>query len=172
MNLEIRKYPDPILRRRASKIEVIDNEVRHLADQLVQTLLLRGGLGLAAPQIGVLQRMIVVDTPELFTILINPVIVEASQQKVLGIEGCLSLPGVEAEVERALAIKVQALTLEGEQVEFLANDLVARVIQHEIDHLDGILFLDHLSEARRMLLLKEYKHKRKERAEEAAGVAL
>jgi len=176
MSLEIRKYPDPILRRRAKEIETINGEVRKLATTLVQTLLLRGGLGLAAPQIGVAQRMILVDTPEFFSILINPVIVEASAEKVLGIEGCLSLPGIEAEVERAQACKVRALTLEEERVEFVASDLVARVIQHELDHLDGVLFIDYLSEARRMLLLKEYKRKQKEKekekVEETARVAL
>jgi peptide deformylase len=161
MALEIRLYPDPILRRRAEPIPEITDEVRALADQMVETLVKRVGYGLAAPQVGVLKRLIVVDVEDDFYVLANPEIVAVGGERVLGVEGCLSLPGVEAEVERARTVRVRGLTLEGEEVEIEAEDLLARVFQHEIDHLDGILFIDHLGRAKRLQLLKEYERLRR-----------
>lgn len=168
MALKIRKYPDPSLRRRAKEIWKIDDATRELAHQMVETLIAKRGLGLAAPQVGVLKRLIIVDVEEDFHVLINPHISEMSGERVLGIEGCLSIPGVEAEVERALSVKVRALNLDGEPVELERSDLVARVLQHEIDHLDGVLFIDYLSDARRLMLLKEYERKKREKRTERA----
>ncbi len=168
MTLEIRKYPDPILRRKAREIEKIDDATRELAHQMVETLVARRGYGLAAPQVGVLKRLIIVDVEDDFHILVNPRILEESEERVLGIEGCLSIPGVEAEVERAPSVRVSALNLDGEPVELERSELVARVLQHEIDHLDGVLFIDHLSDAKRLMLLKEYERKKKGRRKERA----
>jgi len=162
VGLEIRLYPDPILRRKAAPIERIDAEIRALADSMVETLVKRVGYGLAAPQVGVLLRLIVVDVEDELYVLINPEIVKTSEERVLGVEGCLSLPGIEAEVERAKAIMVEGFTPQGERVSIEAEDLLARVIQHEIDHLDGILFIDYLGRAKRVQLLKEYEKKLKE----------
>lgn len=165
MALKIRKYPDAILRRKAQEIEKIDDETRKLAHRMVETLVAKRGGGLAAPQVGVLKRLIVVDVGEDFHILINPRILEASEERVLFIEGCLSIPGVEAEVERSKWVKVSATNLDGQPVELERSELAARALQHEIDHLDGLLFIDHLSDAKRLMLLKEYsKKRRKERA--------
>lgn len=172
MTLKIRQYPDPILRRRAKEIEKIDDATRELAHQMVETLIAKRGYGLAAPQVGALKRLIIVDVEDDFHILVNPRILEESEERVLGIEGCLSIPGVEAEVERALSVKVSALNLEGEAVELARSELVARVLQHEIDHLDGVLFIDYLGDAKRLMLLKEYARKKKEKRKEKVKVAL
>lgn len=170
MELEIRLYPDPILRRRAAPIETIDSKIRALADSMVETLIKRVGYGLAAPQVGVLLRLIVADVEDELYVLINPEIVEASEERVLGVEGCLSLPGIEAEVERAKTVRVEGLTPEGERVSIQAEDLLARVFQHEIDHLDGILFIDYLGRAKRQRLLREYEKKLKEESVSEARV--
>ena len=176
MALEIRKYPDPILRRKAREIEKIDSATRELAHQMVETLIAKRGYGLAAPQVGVLKRLIIVDVDSEsshdFHILINPRILEVSEERVLGVEGCLSIPGVEAEVERALSVKVSAINIDSEPVELEKSELVARVLQHEIDHLDGVLFIDYLSDAKRLMLLKEYERKKREKRKEKAKVAL
>lgn len=172
MALKIRKYPDPILRRRAREIEKIDDETRECAHQMVETLIARRGYGLAAPQVGVLKRLIIVDVEDDFHILINPSILEESEERLLGIEGCLSIPGVEAEVERTLSVKVSAINIDGEPVELERSELVARVLQHEIDHLDGVLFIDYLSDTKRLMLLKEYGRKKKEKHKERVKVAL
>jgi len=178
MALEIRLYPDPVLRRRAEPIPEITDEIRALADQMVETLVKRVGYGLAAPQVGVLKRLIVVDVEDDFYVLANPEIVSVGEERVLGVEGCLSIPGVEAEVERARTVRVRGLTMGGEEVEIEAGDLLARVFQHEVDHLNGILFIDHLGRAKRLQLLKEYERLRrspasqKEREEEKEGAVI
>jgi len=166
--MEIRLYPDPVLRRRAEPILEIDPKIRALADSMVETLIKRVGYGLAAPQVGVLKRLIVVDVEDKLYVVVNPRIIEASEETELGVEGCLSLPGIEAEVERAKSIRVEGLSLEGERIIVEAEGLLARVFQHEIDHLDGILFIDHLGRAKRQRLLREYRKKLKEEPE--AGV--
>lgn len=171
MSLPIRLYPDAILRRRAKPIESIDDGVRALANAMVETLIKRTGYGLAAPQVGVLKRLIVVDVPDhSLYVLANPKIVEASEEKVLGVEGCLSIPGIEAEVERAKYVRVEGLNLKGEEISIDAEDLLARVFQHEIDHLDGVLFIDHLGQAKRLQLLKEYERVKEKEVRE--GVLL
>jgi peptide deformylase len=163
--MEIRLYPDPMLRRRAKPVEEIDSQIKALADSMVETLIKRVGYGLAAPQVGVLKRLIVVDVEDELYMLANPKIVEASEERELGVEGCLSLPGIEAEVERAKSVRIEGLNLEGERVTISAEGLLARVFQHEIDHLDGILFIDYLGRARRQRLLREYEKKLKEEPE-------
>jgi len=170
MALEIVTYPDPVLRRPAVAIEQLDDQVRRLADGMVEALVLARGYGLAAPQVGVSLQLIIVDVDDELRVLVNPEILEAGPERVLGPEGCLSIPGVEAEVERALQVSVRALDLySGQEVQIEAEELLARVLQHEIDHLNGVLFIDHLGEARRQLLLKEYRRKLKEQEEERSS---
>lgn len=166
MALEIVKYPNPVLRRPSGCIGQIDARVRRLADGMVEALVLARGYGLAAPQVGVSLRLIIVDVDEELHILINPEIVEAGEERVLGAEGCLSIPGVEAEVKRALRVTVRALDLSGHEVRVEAEELLARVLQHEIDHLNGVLFIDYLGDAKRQLLLKEYQRKLEEDEED------
>ncbi|MDW8141747.1 MAG: peptide deformylase [Candidatus Bipolaricaulota bacterium] len=172
MALKIRVYPDAVLRRRAQPVAQITDELRKFADALVETMVLAKGYGLAAPQVGVLQRIIAIDVEQDFYVLINPEILWASDERLIGIEGCLSIPGIEAEVERPRQIRVRALNLDGQEILLEKDDLVARVLQHEIDHLDGILFIDHLSQAKRLTLLKEYERLKKTHRKSKAKVSL
>jgi peptide deformylase len=165
MALTIRLYPDPALRRRAEPITEITDEIRTLADRMVETLVKRVGYGLAAPQVGVAKRLIIVDVEDELYVLANPEIIEAGDERVVGVEGCLSFPGVEAEVERARRVRVRGLTMEGEEITIDAEDLLARVFQHEVDHLEGVLFIDYLGRAKRVQLLKEYERNRRSPAE-------
>lgn len=162
MSHRILKYPEPVLRSKAKKIENIDGKVKELADGMVEAMAKASGIGLAAPQIGELARLIIVDVAEEFHILINPQLLEVGDEAVAEPEGCLSIPGVEAEVNRPWEVLVKAVTLSGKEVELHREGLLARVLQHEIDHLNGVLFIDHLGEARRVLTLKEYRKLRKE----------
>ena len=151
-----------MLRERAPEVNGVDDEVRALAEDLLESMRADKGIGLAANQIGVLRRVAVVDTndgqPPL--VLINPVILEASGKDTKE-EGCLSIPEVYGDVTRALRIVVETDTLDGARTRVEASELRARAVQHEIDHLDGVLFIDHLSPLKRKLLLNKWKRLRK-----------
>ncbi len=162
MALRIRKYPDPILRRRAKEIAVIDHEIKRLADAMIETMVLAKGYGLAAPQVGVLKRIITIDVADDFYALINPEILAKSDETEVWVEGCLSIPGIEAEFARPAKVTVRALDLDGHEVLLERDGLAARVLQHEIDHLNGVLFIDYLSQTKRLMLLKEYERLQKE----------
>ncbi len=148
--LEIRKFRDPVLRKKSEGVDKIDYQF--LSD-LSETMVKKDGIGLAAPQVGVSKRIIAVMDPEKGKplVLINPVIVKKSKEKETGEEGCLSFPGIFLKVKRAKEIEAEALNREGEKISFKAEGLAARVIQHEIDHLDGILFFHRLCFLRRIL---------------------
>jgi peptide deformylase len=142
-------YPDPFLETTAAPVGSVDAGVRKLILDMFETMYAASGVGLAAPQIGVGQRVIVVDVSPVEKenaplALINPEIVDR-KGSACGPEGCLSVPGVEGEVWRAQEIEVRALSEAGEPVRFRAHDFLARALQHEIDHLDGILFIRRLS---------------------------
>ncbi|MBI1730531.1 peptide deformylase [Candidatus Acetothermia bacterium] len=169
MSLEVRLYPDPVLRERAKPIEKINDEIRMLADAMIVTLVHAIGYGLAAPQVGVSKRLIVVDVNNKFYVLVNPEILTFSEEKQMGPEGCLSIPGPEADVERSQKIAVRALNLDGEEVYIEAEGMLARAFQHEVDHLNGILFIDHLGRAKRQLVLREFEKHLKEESEEAVS---
>jgi peptide deformylase len=158
MLLEIRLLGDPVLREECAPVEQVDDEIRQLIEDLQETMYAVDGLGLAAPQVGVPIRMFVYDVrdPELQAgVLINPEIVEAAGS-VREEEGCLSLPGLTEIVERNESILVRGLNAEGESIELRAEGLLSRCIQHENDHLDGILFLDRVSPLKRKLLLQKW----------------
>ncbi len=140
--------PDPVLRQKAIPVEKINAGVLRVLDNMKDTLYAADGIGLAAPQIGISKRMIVVDLGDNLMELINPEIV---QQEGLqnGTEGCLSVPGVIGWVDRAQKVTVRFLDREGQDQEIEAEDLLARCLQHEIDHLNGILFIDKASETQR-----------------------
>ncbi len=169
--MEIRLYGDPVLRRVAEPIEHIDEDTRQLAHGMIRALTLAEGYGLAAPQVGMSKRVIVLDVEEFFDVLVNPEVTDAGEDVVEGTEGCLSIPGGEAEVPRRRKIAVRGVKLDGTPVSFEAEDLLARVIQHEIDHLDGVLFIDHLGEAKRLQVLKDFERKRRERSGKAKAGA-
>ncbi len=160
--MEIRTYGDPSLRRRAEPVEAIDDEIRTICERMVETMLRANGAGLAAPQIGISKRIIVLDVDGEFHVLINPELIETSGEVEPFNEGCLSVPGVDSVVERATRAVVQGTTLDGKTVRIEGEGLLARAIQHEMDHLNGGLFLDHLSPARRQSLLKEYRRRQRE----------
>lgn len=143
--------PDPILRRKARTVTRFDAELQSLIDDMIETLREAPGVGLAAPQVGVSDRLIVVeypendeqeDAPKKLFVVVNPEIKEASTETEVGIEGCLSIPGLHGEVERALAVTVKGQTRRGQTVKIKANAWLARIFQHEIDHLNGVVFTD------------------------------
>jgi len=154
----------PVLREHAKPVKTVDADVRQLVEDLFETMRAAKGVGLAANQVGVARRVAVVDVgdedpPPLA--LINPVIVERSEEEETAEEGCLSIPDIFGDVERPAGIVVEALDANGKSFRVEATGYKARAIQHEIDHLDGILFLDHLSAVKRNLLLSKWKKSRK-----------
>jgi len=151
--LPIRIYPDPVLRARCRPVEQFDAALRKLAADMVETMHAAPGVGLAAPQVGVELRLAVVDVsvgedPAQLRVLVNPEIVRRDGSEA-EVEGCLSLPGITDKVDRPLSITLRAQDLEGRPYELPAEDYLARAICHEVDHLDGILFTDHLRGLRR-----------------------
>ncbi|MBB5044373.1 peptide deformylase [Shinella fusca] len=153
--------PDPILRQASKPIETVDGEVKKLAADMLETMYDAPGIGLAAIQIGVPRRMLVLDvskegddkTPLVF---INPEIVSSSDERSVYEEGCLSIPDYYAEVERPAKIKVRHLDAEGREQMTEADGLLATCLQHEIDHLNGILFIDHISKLKREMVIRKF----------------
>lgn len=140
----IRTGKDPVLRQIAKPVPKVTKAIEKVLDDMAQTMYDADGIGLAAVQVGIVKRLVVADVGDGLFELINPEIIETSEETGRAYEGCLSLPGIRGEVERAVHIKVRALNRNEEVVEFEANDLFARCIQHEVDHLNGILFTDYL----------------------------
>ncbi len=159
--LPIRTYPDPVLRVRCSEIDAFDAGLRRLAGDMIETMYAAPGVGLAAPQIGVEQRLAVVDISvgkerAALKVLVNPEIVEEGGREV-DTEGCLSIPDLTEKVARPTMVKVVAQDLEGSTVEIEAEDFEARAICHEVDHLNGVLFIDHLRGLRRDRVRRQLK---------------
>jgi peptide deformylase len=149
----IRIYPDPVLRVKCRAVAEIDESIQKLVADMVETMHAAPGIGLAAPQVGIDLRVAVVDLSvgedaEQSYVFINPEIVERRGQET-DVEGCLSLPGITDKVERPTHVRVRALDLQGQPFEIEADDWLARAICHELDHLDGVLFVDHLRGLRR-----------------------
>jgi peptide deformylase len=170
--LEICTYPDKVLLRGAEPVGAVDQEIMRLADNMAETMYNAPGIGLAANQVGVPRRLIVVDCSKRdldsqLIVLVNPEIVAAEGLTSME-EGCLSVPDYQAEVTRYEKVKVRGLDLQGKAVEFDADGLLAVVLQHEIDHLNGKLFIDHLSRLKRELCKRRLL---KRRAKEAAANA-
>ena len=150
---EIRKYPDPILKKKCPEVKKITPEIKKLAEEMIEILEKSNGVGLAAPQIGELKRVIVVQTERRPEVFINPQIVKKSRETVTTEEGCLSFPGIWLKIKRAKEVEVQALDKEGKEVQIKAEGMPARILQHEIDHLNGIMFVDYLSKLKQKRLL-------------------
>ena len=164
--LEIHTYPDNCLRKQAKPVESFDDDLASLAQDMAQTMYEAPGVGLAAPQVNINQRVVVIDVSENkddLRVLINPEITEMQGQQEYE-EGCLSIPGEFGIVERAAQIQVQALDLTGNSIEFDADGLLAICVQHEIDHLNGILFIDHLSKLKRDRIKKRLKKEARQSA--------
>ncbi len=151
----------PVLRERADEVGEPDDDTRQLVKDLFETMRADDGIGLAANQVGITRRVAVVEVQhEPPVILIDPEIIER-EGVVRGEEGCLSIPDIFGDVDRAFRVVVETTTVDGKRERVEATDLRARAIQHEIDHLDGILFLDHLSPLKRRMLMKKWKKMRK-----------
>lgn len=156
--LKVRKYGDPVLRRRAEPVREITAEVRRLAADMIDTMYDEAGIGIAAPQVGVPLRLIVVaddETREVRT-LVNPAIVDRGGEMTEE-EGCLSIPGVFAPVTRAEWVRVEARDLDERPLTIEGKGLLARVLQHELDHLDGVLFIDRLEPVARDRIKRKIK---------------
>ena len=156
-------YPEQVLARKADEITDIDGQIHALAADMVETMYAAPGIGLAAPQIGISQRLIVADPGKaeesnLIT-LINPVIVSGEGHNAID-EGCLSVPDFTAEVPRYAEVLVRGVTLDEKEIEFIADGLFAIVLQHEIDHLNGILFIDRLSSLKRDIYRRKLKKRK------------
>ena len=184
MRLQIRKYGDPLLRAKGKRIEAVDDEIRALAEDMLETMHAANGIGLAAQQVGhalqltVLDVTQVEDRPSTMTlngesvadlatamplVLINPTL-RLSEETDLGSEGCLSFPEITADIERASSLKMEAETLEGDKLRIEASGLLARALQHEVDHLNGILFIDRMSSAAKVSHGSRLKRLQKETA--------
>ena len=154
--------PDPRLRLKSEPVDKITPELRRLAADMLDTMYDAPGVGLAAIQIGVPKRLVVMDTSKKAeeerrpVVLVNPEIVWASEEKSTYEEGCLSIPEYYEEVERPTQVKVRYMDIDGKMQEIGANGLLATVLQHEIDHLDGVLFIDHISKLKRDRVIKKY----------------
>ncbi len=142
--MEIKKYPDPILRKKAKEIKEITPEIEQLAQDMTETMLKSKpeGVGLAAPQVGVLKKMFAAQTDQGPRVFVNPEIVKKSKETEIIEEGCLSLPGIWLKIKRSKWLEVRYLDKEGKIAKIKAEGLLARVLQHEIDHLNGILIID------------------------------
>ncbi|MCB5201449.1 peptide deformylase [Neorhizobium sp. T786] len=153
--------PDPLLRQVSTSVEQVDSEIKRLADDMLETMYDAPGIGLAAVQIGVPRRMLVIDVsrddeenkPLVF---INPEVVRTSDDRSVYEEGCLSIPDYYAEVERPAVVTVNYVDREGKQQRLEADGLLATCLQHEIDHLDGVLFIDHISRLKREMVIRKF----------------
>lgn len=161
--------PDPVLRQKSEPVERVDEELNRLADDMLETMYDAPGIGLAAIQIGIPRRLLVIDVsgeeeerrPQVF---INPEIVASSDERSTYEEGCLSIPDYYAEVERPARVTVRHLDRDGNEQTVEAEGLLATCLQHEIDHLNGVLFIDHISKLKREMVVKKFTKLAKQRA--------
>lgn len=173
--LEIKKYPDPVLRKKAVEVREVTPEIKKLVEDMVETMEKNNGIGLAAPQVGVSKRVIVVQTESGSKGLINPKIIKKTKEKEIMEEGCLSFPGLYLKIKRPKSVEVEAVSLDGKKIRLGKKELLSgssatgryptrvilsRVIQHEIDHLDGILIIDRISFWQRRKIKREMRKDR------------
>ncbi|MGC4024463.1 MAG: peptide deformylase [Mesorhizobium sp.] len=161
--------PDPILRQISEPVGAVDSRIKTLARDMFETMYDAPGIGLAAIQIGVPLRMLVIDLakedePKMPQVFINPEIVESSDARSVYEEGCLSIPDYYAEVERPASVRVRFVDGNGKEQEVAAEGLLATCLQHEIDHLNGVLFIDHISKLKRDMVVKKFKKLARDRS--------
>ena len=158
--LEIKEYGEPVLREKALPVKEITPEILNLIKDMAETMYTASGVGLAATQVGEAKRIILVDGEEDgLIVLINPMIIK-SEGEVVAEEGCLSVPDIYSQVKRSLKVTIKALDENGDLIEITKDGLIARALQHEIDHLDGILFVDRIGRMERQILLNKLKKKK------------
>ena len=160
--LKIRKYPDPVLRMKAEPVDELTDDLLQLAEEMIDVMYQDDGVGLAAPQVGESVRLIVIDLGEGPLVLFNPEIVEKNDELEPLEEGCLSFPDIRVNISRPNQVIVHAVNKEGKKVEIKAEGMAAKVFQHEIDHLNGVLIIDHASSIQRSLLKPKLKKLEKE----------
>jgi peptide deformylase len=157
--LEIKKFGDPVLKTKAARVTEFDESLERLTKDMLATMRENEGVGLAANQVGRLRRVLVAAIEDDEYVLINPVIEARSEEQETGAEGCLSIPGIQVEVERPTALTVSAQTEKGEDLRLEAEGLLARIIQHEVDHLDGVLILDRTDRDARKAAMREWRER-------------
>lgn len=141
---EIRCYPDPVLRRKAKRVPSVDHGIQELIDDMIETMHRAYGVGLSAPQVGVSLRIVVIQMPEEeLVVLINPEVVKRSGEREIE-EGCLSIPGYRGNVKRSLSVTVKARNREGKEFRIKRDEMLGQALEHELDHLNGILYIDRL----------------------------
>lgn len=165
--LKVYEYPHPVLKKKAEKVANVDDDMRMFLDDMLETMYAENGCGLAAPQVGVSKRVVVIDIAREGEepnpmYMVNPEIVWKSEETEICEEGCLSLPSLRAEVERPASVRVKYLDYNGQECELLAEEFLAVAVQHELDHLDGVLYIDHVSRLKRQMLVKKLEKIRKE----------
>lgn len=160
---EVIIYPDPVIKKKSESLEEVNEEIKKLIEDMAETMYASRGVGLAAVQIGVLKRIIVVNVGEGLIAMVNPEILENEGESQME-EGCLCLPGVLIDVKRSEKVKVKGLNEKGEEVVVDAEGLLARAFQHEVDHLNGILIIDKVSRIKRELLTNNLRKQARERA--------
>jgi peptide deformylase len=159
MALDIRRFGDPVLKTRASPVESFDGSLSDLAEAMLDTMRKHEGVGLAANQVGRLKRILVAAVEDEEFVLVNPVVEESAGVTEKEPEGCLSIPGIQVEVDRPTAIRVSAQDASGTPLELEASGLLARILQHEIDHLDGVLILDRTDRESRKAAMREMRER-------------
>jgi peptide deformylase len=155
--LDIRTFGDPVLKTRAAPVETFDDSLARLTEEMLATMRENDGVGLAANQVGRLKRVLVASVEDEDYVIVNPVLSERSETTERGQEGCLSIPGINVEVDRPTAVTVTGQDASGEPLRIEAQDMLARVLQHEVDHLDGVLILDRTDRQSRKAAMREWR---------------
>ncbi len=159
MALEMRTFGDPILKTRAAPVEDFDEPLRRLAEEMLATMREQEGVGLAANQVGRLKRILVAALEDDEYVVVNPVIKAAAETTETGSEGCLSIPGIQVEVERPVAVTLSGKDASGRPIRIEAEGLLARIFQHEVDHLDGVTILDRTDRDSRKAAMREWRER-------------
>jgi peptide deformylase len=157
MALDIRTFGDPVLKTRAAPVETFDDSLARLTEEMLATMRENDGVGLAANQVGRLKRVLVASVEDEDYVIVNPVLSDISETTERGQEGCLSIPGINVEVDRPTAVTVTGQNASGEPLRIEAQDMLARVLQHEVDHLDGVLILDRTDRQSRKDAMREWR---------------
>ena len=159
MALDIRMFGDPVLKTRAAPVESFDDSLAHLAEEMLLTMREHEGVGLAANQVGRLKRILVAVLEDEKFVLVNPEVEEAAKTTEQALEGCLSIPGIQVEVERPAAVTISAQDTSGAPLRIEASGMLARILQHEIDHLDGVMILDRTDRESRKAAMRELRER-------------
>jgi peptide deformylase len=159
MALDIRRFGDPVLKTRAAPVESFDDALAHLAEKMLATMRAYEGVGLAANQVGRLKRILVASTEDEEYVIVNPVVEEVAEPAEKELEGCLSIPGIQVEIVRPTGITVSGQNASGASLRIETSGLLARILQHEIDHLDGVLILDRTDRESRKAAMREMRER-------------